>query len=56
MYYNIRGLNSGLGCMEKYVKNSRQNAKVLEIKVLNTVLFSTPSQSSLDVFINCLTV
>ena len=56
MYYNIRSLNSGLGCREKYVKNSRQNAKALEIKVLNTVLFSTPSQSSLDVFINCLTV
>ena len=46
----------GLGCMEKYVKNSWKNAKALEIKVLNTDLFSTPSQSSLDVFINCLKV
>jgi hypothetical protein len=42
--------------MEKNVKNSRKNAKALEIKVLNTDLFSTPSQSSLDVLINCLKV
>jgi len=42
--------------MEKYVKNSQQKAKMLEIKVLYIDLFSTPSQSSLDVFINCLKV
>jgi len=42
--------------MEKYIKNSRRNAKVLDIKVLNNGLFSTPSQSSRDVFINCLKV